>query len=128
MKRILVVDDDSSVLQCLTRALSEYDVTVARDGCEALIALRNLKAFDLLLTDFFMPSMTGDELVARVHEHRPELKVLMMTGHADILDRAALPWWESVAHVPKPFHVQALRECVNGLLDIASVPEASTGG
>ena len=115
MKRILVVDDDRSVLQVLTRALFDYDVTVARDGFEALVAARRLDRLDLLITDYLMPSMIGDELIARVRQQQPHVPVLIVTGHTEILDREAAPWWTASAHLGKPFQLAALREQV-GLL------------
>ena len=115
MKHILVVDDDSSVLEMLARALAAYDITVARDGDEAL-ALASGRAVDLLITDYLMPSMTGDELIARLRETRPDLKALMITGHGDLLDREAPEWWHGVEHLAKPFRIQTLRETVASLV------------
>ena len=103
MKRILVVDDDRSVLQVLTRVLADYDVTVARDGFEALAAAQRLNRLDLLITDYLMPSMIGDELIARVRQQQPHLPVLIVTGHGDILNREAEPWWTASAYLRKPF-------------------------
>ena len=116
MKHILLVDDDSSILNLLSRTLSEYDVTLAHDGFEALAASKQLEQLDLMITDYFMPSMIGDELIARVREQRPELPVLVVTGHANILDREAFPWWLSLAHLDKPFQAGALREQVNSMI------------
>ena len=60
VKRILLVDDDISVLQLLARALTSYDLTVAHDGQEAL-AVASGRPLDLLITDYLMPEMTGDD-------------------------------------------------------------------
>ena len=73
MKRILIVDDDSSVLNFLQRALAGYNLVTARDPDEALHAAATITSLDLLITDYLMPSMTGDELVARIREKRPGL-------------------------------------------------------
>ena len=115
-KRILVVDDDSSVLQMLTRALTSYDLTIARDGAEALLLASRHTNLDLLITDYLMPEMTGDELIARMREQRPHLKALVITGHSDLLDREAPDWWKTEAHLAKPFRIQALRDKVESLL------------
>jgi CheY-like chemotaxis protein len=114
-KRILLVDDDVSVLSMLTRALTSYDLTVAHDGPEAL-AVANGRPVDLLITDYLMPAMTGDELIARLREQRPGLKCLVITGHGDLLDRESPDWWREVAHLAKPFRLQALREAVETIL------------
>jgi CheY-like chemotaxis protein len=115
-RRILVVDDDSSVLQMLTRALDQYELTVARDGVEALALSHAQPALDLLITDYLMPEMTGDELIARMREQRPHLKALVITGHGDLLDRESPDWWRVEEHLTKPFRVQALRDAVARLL------------
>jgi len=115
MKHILVVDDDASILSILTRALAAYDLTVAHDGAEAL-ALANNRPLDLLVTDYLMPEMTGDELISKLRAERPELKALVITGHGDLLDREAPEWWAAVPHVAKPFRIQALRETIETIL------------
>ena len=121
MPRILLVDDDRSVLQLLTRALSRYELTVARDGLEALAASLSMDRLDLLITDYLMPELVGDELIARIRRQRPELKVLVITGHADILEHEAPPWWLHESHLPKPFCLEALQDRVATLIGQASV-------
>jgi DNA-binding NtrC family response regulator len=114
-KRILLVDDDVSVLSMLTRALTTYDLTVAHDGAEAL-AVAHGRPVDLLITDYLMPAMTGDELIARMRESRPGLKCLVITGHGDLLERESPDWWREVEHLAKPFRIQALRDAVENIL------------
>ena len=117
MRHILLVDDDRSVLQFLGHALSpEYHLTVARDGFEALAAAERAVHIDLLITDYLMPSMLGDELIARVRERQPGLQVLVMTGHSGVLDGEAALWWQSHPHLDKPFHVETLRQRVSALI------------
>ena len=116
MKRILVVDDDSSVLQVVARALDAYDLRVARGGIEALALAKMQTTLDLLITDFLMPEMTGDELIARMREQRPHLKALVITGHGDLLDRESPDWWRTEPHLSKPFRIQALRDAVQTLI------------
>jgi CheY-like chemotaxis protein len=70
---ILVVDDDPDVLASLCDALGSegYDVRGARDGIEALEAISDRRP-DLIVTDLMMPTMTGFELLAALHDS-PEL-------------------------------------------------------
>lgn len=121
-KRILLVDDDVSVLSMLTRALTSYELTVAHDGAEALAAASG-GPVDLLITDYLMPAMTGDELIARLRESHPDLKCLVITGHGDLLDRESPDWWRQVEHLAKPFRIQALRETVQNILTANPQPE-----
>ena len=116
MKHILVVDDDSSVLDVLTRALVGYRMSIARDPDEALHVASNIGSLDLLITDYLMPSMTGAELIARMREKRSMLRVLILTGHADILDQENPLWWAQEAHLSKPPSLEALRAAVADLI------------
>jgi CheY-like chemotaxis protein len=118
MKRILVVDDDSLMLTLIARALPDFELIVARDGDEALAIAGRAAPFDLVITDYLMPSMTGDELVGRLREQRPNMKSLVVTGHAPILETEDPDWWNAQAHLSKPFRVDALREAVIGLIGL----------
>lgn len=117
VKHILLVDDDALMLSLMSRALPDFQLTVARDGGEAL-AIASQLPIDLLITDYLMPSMTGDELIGRLRERRPDLKVLIVTGHGDVLANENLDWWHTEAHLAKPFRVDALREAVIRLIGL----------
>jgi CheY-like chemotaxis protein len=111
--RILVVDDDTQVRAVAVNLLEEfgYGVVEASGGAEALRLLGEGERFDLLLTDYAMPGMTGTELVARARALEPALGVLLMTGYADA---AALPS-EGVPVLRKPFALDELRVAVERL-------------
>jgi len=82
---ILVVEDDADVRAMVTELLSHlgYHILVASNGAEALALLRRDNAVDLLFTDIVMPAdMTGVELARRARNLRPNLKVLLSSGHA----------------------------------------------
>jgi CheY-like chemotaxis protein len=115
-KHIVVVDDDTLTLNLVERTLSDYKVTTARDGGEALVILASAEPVHLLLTDYLMPVMTGEELVNRARAHRPGLPVLIMTGHSRAVAAADPVWWAAERHVTKPFRLEALREAVVALI------------
>jgi CheY-like chemotaxis protein len=116
MKRILLVDDDSAVLEILSRALPGYELAAAHDGGQAWAAAGRLGKPDLLITDYLMPILFGDELIGRLRGRWPDLKVLVLTGHGEVLDREAPAWWRSEAHLAKPFEIEALRNTVAALI------------
>ena len=118
MQHILVVDDDALMLSLVARALPDYRLTVARDPAEALALASQAVSIDLVITDYLMPSMTGDELLGRLRETHPTLKALVMTGYGKVLEDELPDWWHSEAHLSKPFKVDVLREAVINLIGL----------
>lgn len=116
--RILVVDDERSVLEFADRVLRQagYDTVLASDGPEALELGAKPDSFDLLLADVMMPQMRGDELARRLRRIDPELKVLYLTGYSDSLFKEKITLWEGEAFLDKPCSVPALLEAVSLLL------------
>ncbi len=79
--RVLVVDDEASIRDLLTKtlALAEYDVETATDGPTALGLVR-ASEYDLLIADLSMPGMDGLTLIRQVKHVRSELPVIIITG------------------------------------------------
>jgi diguanylate cyclase (GGDEF)-like protein len=80
---ILLVDDNPEYLE-VTRLLLEregHNVVCADNGADALAILRE-KPIDLLLLDYFMPGMTGEEVVAKLRGFNPYIQVILQTGYA----------------------------------------------
>lgn len=86
--RILVVDDDKTVVHILTKTLSDvgYEVTGETCGEQALNLFKAAPdQFDMLITDLTMPGMTGIELSGKVQAIRPGFPVVMTTGYGELL-------------------------------------------
>jgi len=88
--RVLVVDDDKAVRAALRVNLRKhgYDVTVAESGEKALRALDD-RPMDLVLSDVSMPGMSGMELLGKVRERWPDVRVVIMTGRGSVQDAVA---------------------------------------
>lgn len=115
--RILVVDDEPMVRALIARALSDagYEVVAVADGRAALDAARGAEVgFDLIVTNNYMPGLTGAELVARVRQDFPDLPIL----HVDDIGRRGrvgrLP--TDIPTIYKPFSIATLQEAVRTLL------------
>lgn len=82
---ILVVDDERNIREGLRKALEldGYSVATAADGKEALGVL-SAEEIDLVIADLRMPRMSGDQLLKRVAEHHPSVRVIILTGHATV--------------------------------------------
>jgi chemosensory pili system protein ChpA (sensor histidine kinase/response regulator) len=110
---ILVVDDDPDVLGSLTDALASegYEVRGARDGIEALEAISEQRP-DLIITDLLMPTMTGFELLAALHDS-PELAtiptLIITAGRSPEARRMAS---DSVI-LPKPLDLDRLLRAIS---------------
>src|SRR5437764_658407 len=116
-KRILVVDDEPFVCDAVKMMLAfdGHDVVTANDGKEALRVLEKDK-FDLVITDFAMPGMKGDELAAAIKAHSPRQPVVMITAYAEMLQSSGkkLPGVDFL--VSKPFLLEHLREAISTVL------------
>jgi hypothetical protein len=118
---VLVVEDEPDVRRMAERILTKgrYLVIGAARGEEAIGICRNLEQeINLLLTDVIMPEMLGTELVEKVHDLRPGLKVIYMSGYShEVLAPQALMENGGNAFIEKPFNARALLETVRDLLD-----------
>jgi CheY-like chemotaxis protein len=112
---VLVVDDEESVRDFVSRVLQEagFVTTTADNGAAAISIVSNAVTPDLLLTDLNMPGMRGDELAAKMRKESPDLKVLYLTGYADMLFNERATLWEGEAYLDKPCSVKGLLEAVN---------------
>ncbi|MBE0584744.1 MAG: response regulator, partial [Desulfofustis sp.] len=82
---ILIIDDESSVRSGCSRSLTEngYQVTSRSTGQSGL--QDGLKgAFDLVLLDMKLPDLDGMSILLRLHESRPDLPVIVMTGYSTV--------------------------------------------
>jgi CheY-like chemotaxis protein len=115
---VLVVDDEAPIREMETRILKKggYRVMEAAGGPAALAMLAEGKPLDLLIADLEMPELSGEEMVRRIHQVRPNLKVLYVTGNIDRLLDARSLIWEGEAFLEKPFTAAGLLEAVSLLL------------
>jgi signal transduction histidine kinase/CheY-like chemotaxis protein len=121
---ILVVDDDSLVLQTVGDHLRElgYTPLITPSAKEAVELSRVYESrIDLLITDLVMPEMTGPELRREVERWRPLIQTLYMTGYSS--DRVPVAEIEPFRLVRKPFTADGLSAGIRRLLDVpASQP------
>jgi CheY-like chemotaxis protein len=82
---ILVVDDDEAVLRTTLRLLDAlgFGTVPAASGGEALRLIASGLEIDLVLADFAMPEMTGDQLAKALRTEHPDLPVILVTGYDD---------------------------------------------
>ncbi|HEY0522995.1 MAG TPA: ATP-binding protein [Stellaceae bacterium] len=129
--RILLCDDDDDVRRMAADILhgEGYDVYAVAAAAPALHLLEEKSAgFDLLVADYAMSGMDGIALIGAARRHRPDLKALLITGHADLLQRGASALPAGVPLLPKPFKPAELAESVATLLAIPDSTEPLSVG
>ncbi|MEY4577547.1 MAG: hypothetical protein RL701_2250 [Pseudomonadota bacterium] len=113
--RILIVDDEPSVVRALQRALRDHELTVAFSGVEAIQVFDSGQRFDIVFCDLMMAQLSGMEVFDIVKERFPELqeRFVFMTGGA--FTQHAKDFLGGVTNpvVEKPFDIRALRSLVN---------------
>ena len=117
IRRILVVDDDISIRRLSTEMLirSGYQVDAAADGAAGWKALQG-NSYDLVITDNFMPKMTGVEMVKKLHAAGMKLPVIMATAMLPQEEFVSHPWLQAVTTLLKPFRATDLLSAVKKIL------------
>ncbi len=105
--RILVVDDERVVRDGCRRVLSGkgYEVLGAEDGKQALDLLES-EPVDLMLLDLKMPVMGGEEVLEHIRAHRPDIPVIIITGHGTVDNAVECMKKGAYDFVTKPFQVE----------------------
>jgi CheY-like chemotaxis protein len=113
-KRILLVEDEPSVRRAFYMMLKfdGHSITEANNGAEALDLFTKGK-FDLVVTDFEMPVMKGNELAVRIKQLAPTQPILMITAYGKELGDSSNPV-DSILN--KPFTMDNLRDAIAKLL------------
>jgi signal transduction histidine kinase/CheY-like chemotaxis protein len=113
---ILIVDDDELVLHSTAALLDDmgFCVIEAHGGIDALEALEQPAAVDLVLTDHAMPGMTGLQLASTIGQLWPELPVILATGYAQL--DGDVP--NNVRRLAKPFRRADLESAIAQTLTI----------
>ncbi|CAM4239252.1 response regulator [Paenibacillus typhae] len=120
MRSILLVDDDPHILKALTRHVGwdNLELTIAGsavNGTEALELFRELSP-DLVMTDVYMPGMSGLELTETLREQNPELPIIILSGYEEFENaRQAMRW--GVSHfLLKPARVEEIEGVLREVL------------
>ena len=111
--QILVVDDDPSVCKSIKMLLAHdgHEVQTVFSAESALTVLTDAK-FDLIITDYSMPGMKGDQFVTLVKQARPEQRILIATASVEILNPNGTPFNLMDGILKKPFSLTILRDAI----------------
>ncbi|GER66357.1 sporulation initiation phosphotransferase F [Weizmannia acidilactici] len=114
---ILIVDDQFGIRILLTEVLQKegYETFQAANGAQALDLAAN-REIDLVLLDMKIPGMNGIEILKRLKEMKPDIRVIIMTayGELDMIEEAKD--FGALNHFAKPFDIDDIREAVQKYL------------
>lgn len=120
MAKILIIEDEDAIRRVLKKIISEendaYDVSEAADGLVGIEMIRN-NDFDLILCDIKMPKMDGVEVLEKTKKIKPEIPMLMISGHGDLDTAVNTMRLGAFDYISKPPDLNRLLNTVRNALD-----------
>jgi len=115
--RILIVDDEPEVVTILTKYFNDagYSVDAAAHGGDALIAVSHYRP-DVVVLDILMEGLDGVQVLERIRELDPAIRVIMITGSSDASLQPAAMAMGAFAYVTKPVSLEQLHRAVTAAL------------
>ena len=117
--RVLVADDDPEICTLIKTILrnTTFEVTVCSDAESALVHLQRDKGYDILISDFMLPGISGIELITMVRANPATAKIpiLMISGHSNYAMDARAKSAGADHFLNKPFTLSQLRSTVTAL-------------
>jgi PAS domain S-box-containing protein len=118
-ERILLVDDEEVLVNAVKQMLEHlgYKVTRMKSSVETLALFRQQpEEFDLVITDYTMPGMTGTDLAKEIMDIRPDLPIILCTGFSEKISEDAVKNMGIRALLMKPIALRSLAETVHSVL------------
>jgi len=129
LEAILLVEDERAAREAIEETLATlgYHVLAASTGEEALALFdRHHEAINLVLSDTVMPQIGGVELYHMLHERRPDVRLMLMSGYPLEGKKRALLERDNVFWIQKPFTfaglARAIRAALDGVRETSSAP------
>ncbi|OXA84996.1 sigma-54-dependent transcriptional regulator [Flavobacterium hercynium] len=120
MSKILIIEDEASIRRVLVKILSEendtYQVDEAEDGAAGLEKIKN-NDYDLVLCDIKMPKLDGVEVLEEVKKIKPEIPMVMISGHGDMETAIHTMRLGAFDYISKPPDLNRLLNTVRNALD-----------
>jgi DNA-binding NtrC family response regulator len=120
MSKILIIEDEASIRRVLKKIISEendaYEVEEAEDGLLGIEMIMN-KDYDLVLCDIKMPKMDGVEVLEKAKKIKPEIPMVMISGHGDLDTAVNTMRLGAFDYISKPPDLNRLLNTVRNALD-----------
>lgn len=120
MPKILIIEDEAAIRRVLVKILTEessnYEVEEASDGLEGVEMIKE-QEYDLILCDIKMPKMDGVEVLEAVNKLKPEIPMVMISGHGDLDTAVQTMRLGAFDYISKPPDLNRLLNAVRNALD-----------
>ena len=120
MSKILIIEDEASIRRVLSKIISEenesYNVEQAEDGLLGIEMIMN-NDYDLVLCDIKMPKMDGVEVLEKAKKIKPEIPIVMISGHGDLDTAVNTMRLGAFDYISKPPDLNRLLNTVRNALD-----------
>jgi len=120
MSKILIIEDEAAIRRVLKKIISEendnYQVEEAEDGLQGIEMIKD-NDYDLVLCDIKMPKMDGVEVLERVKKIKPEIPMVMISGHGDLDTAVNTMRLGAFDYISKPPDLNRLLNTVRNALD-----------
>ena len=120
MPKILIIEDEAAIRRVLTKIISEeneaYHVEEAEDGLLGIEMIKN-QDYDLVLCDIKMPKMDGVEVLEKAKKIKPEIPIVMISGHGDLETAVNTMRLGAFDYISKPPDLNRLLNTVRNALD-----------
>jgi DNA-binding NtrC family response regulator len=124
-KPVLVVDDEKNIRLTFSETMTQmgFDTRTASNGEEALTKMQGAE-FDLVLLDLRMPGMDGIEVLRRIRERYPKVRVIMITAHGTVESAVEAMKLGAVDFIQKPCTPDEIRELVGKVMEREAIDES----
>ncbi len=119
-ERVLLIDDEQALVELGSRILTYlgYQVTTSTSSVDAVaLFCKEPNAFDLVVTDYTMPNMTGGELAKKMLAIRPGLPIILCTGFSEVFTEEKARALGIRGYVMKPLSIHELAQTCRNVLD-----------
>jgi len=120
MSKILIIEDEESIRRVLNKILKEenpsYEIFQANDGVSGFEMIKK-EDFDLVLCDIKMPKMDGIEVLQLVKKIKPDIPIVMISGHGDLETAVSTMRYGAYDYISKPPDLNRLLNTVRNALD-----------
>ncbi|MCX7908713.1 MAG: SLC13 family permease [Ignavibacteria bacterium] len=115
MSKLLIIDDEELFLNSISEQLKlrGFDVVTRTSGKDVEQLITKDKAIDVVLLDLKMPDISGEDVLKRIKATRPEVQVVILTGHGDTESATQMAKLDAFNYLQKPVDIEKLVDVLN---------------